>query len=202
MSERPPRRTLRISSDDDRTRWIDEQDDEGGWSRLDAAEPLRVGETRRLDAEALRVIADSIDHPQRELAEEALRTVESFASGPSEELIEKLKQKFNERVAPSDPLRVEEAGRKYTIPSSKPAMQQFPPVKPIKAAPNPTYEVIELFEAQNHILAEQRDDARRSAAASERHAARSLGLAWAAIGVTVVVGIVQIVLDAIQMAQP
>lgn len=190
--------TLRIVSDDDGTPWIEKKSPDGTWDRVkpsDEPSKFRVADLRNLNHSQVTEIADTIDHAQRKLATDILESHDKMAKS----VIEALKPRFRiTRDTPAEPSPTRTPNPIQVTSAALPASTFELPEIPTPP-PDPTYELIAQIEEQNVILTEQRDDARKHAESTEGDAKVSRRLAWAAIGVTVAVGVTQIVLSIIEL---
>ncbi|WME22126.1 hypothetical protein [Brachybacterium sp. GU-2] len=189
---------LRIVSDDDDTPWIEKKTPDGTWERVQASDDLpkfRVADLRKLNHSRVTEIAETIEHAQNKLAEEILASHASMAKSLTEALKPHFALKGNIATGTGPNLRPEPVAP--AIPAARATAFDMPDLP--SPAPDPTYELIAQIEEQNTILVEQRDDARKHAAATEKDAKGSRTLAWVAIGVTVAVGLAQIVLSIIEL---
>lgn len=76
---------------------------------------------------------------------------------------------------------------------------RMPQVEPLdlEVAHNPAHDVLEEALKTNSLLAAMVDQAKADAADSKKHAQKSIGLAWAAVLVTAVIGLVGIIQTAL-----
>lgn len=189
--------TLRIVSDDDGTPWIEKKNPDGTWERAtepDDAPKYRVADLRKLNHSQVAQIASTSGHAQHTLATDILKSHDTMAKSMVDALQHRFAATMDTPAETSPPL----APALHRTSPAHPASWLEIPEMPSPAA-DPTYELIAQIEEQNVILAEQRDDARKHAESTESDARVSRRLAWAAIGVTVIVGITQIILSIIEL---
>lgn len=190
--------TLRIVSGDDGIPWIEKKNPDGTWERAtepDEAPKYRMADLRKLNHDSVTKIANMTDHAQHKFANDILASHNEMARN----LSDALKRRFENTIdipARSSPSPTPTSLKRPTpaLPHSSFKVPEIP-----SPPPDPTYELIAQIEEQNVILTEQRDDARKHAESAESDARWSRGLAWAAIGVTVAVGVTQIILSIVEL---
>ncbi|MDN5687112.1 MAG: hypothetical protein L0G94_10635 [Brachybacterium sp.] len=201
---------IKLEEDDEGRKKLWQKRDDGSWEEVEpeqVSDDPDVDEMGNISIDEFEEILEDEDHPKHKLAKEynkvsgeRLReTMAPFLENVGKQYSSIFKDIIGPRAMPGTNIVPDIA---KAVPDVEPmtsrgvSLPDLPDFEPIR---NPTYDVLdEVLKTNTHLSAmvkqakSDAEDQRKNAAKSQKHARWSIGAAWAAVGVTVIVGVVQI----------
>ncbi|MBE9405231.1 hypothetical protein M4D54_09215 [Brachybacterium sp. p3-SID1565] len=207
---------LKIEEDADGRTQLYERGPDGEWVLKEnppVSDDPEVDAIGQLDYEEIEEILENEDDPRHELAKEYSKRSNERMMQSLRPITDQYRSLWKNVIGSStafDLVKKVPVTPKPIVPkfvSERPSLIDFPEVPDVEIPRNPAYDVLEeqramnsaIVETNGHLaemVAQAKADAESSAAKAAEEKGRAqwaLGAAWAAVGVTVIVGVVQII---------